>query len=184
MAKLRPKSFQSQLAGRVGRFVYRRHGNQTVVQIRPDPNPKRSAAQKKRQSKFKEAAAWAKSILADALQRRIYQELGAARNQPPNALLIANFLNPPTVDLIEAAGYKRRRDDVIKVLATDEVEVVSVQVKIRDADNAVLEEGPATKVHGVWIYTATTNAPARESLTIEASATDRPGNSATESIRL
>ena len=127
---------------------------------------------------------YAKRVLADPLQRELYQQLGAARKQPPNALLISNFLHPPTVDRIELVGYRGQPGDPIKVLATDDIEVVSVTVAIRAAGGAPVETGPATKVHGVWVYTATTRAPEGRSLVIEATATDRPGNKATQTARL
>ncbi len=184
MAKVGSKSPVHSVRGRLGSIVYRKHGDETIAQSRPDRRKGFSRAQKKGQSRFSEAAAYARKVLADPLQQRIYRELGSVRRQPPNALLISNFLNPPRVDLIEASGYRRKRGDLIKVLATDDIEVVGVDVRILTIDSEVLEEGPATKQHGVWIYTATTDTPARESLTLEATATDRPGHSATLSIRV
>jgi hypothetical protein len=185
MGKVRSKSaLMYDVSGRVGRLVFRRQGDQTIVQMGGERYAKPSKAQKKRQGLFKDAADYAKKVLSDPLQQAIYRGLGAERNQPPNALLISNYLNPPKVDLIELSGYHRKAGDVVKVLATDDIEVVSVTVRILDADGAVLEAGPASKVHGVWIYRATVSAPARESLTIEAIATDRPGHSASLSSRL
>ena len=47
---------------------------------------------------------------------------------------------------------------------------------IRDASDAVLEQGPATLVGGRWTYTARAGVGSGESVTIEATATDRPGH--------
>src|SRR4051812_41178658 len=156
MAKVARNAIISSLTGKLGGVVFRKHQGETVAQLLPQQsNRKRSEAQLARQLRFQEAAHYAKSILSEPLQQKVYQALGAARNRPPNTILISNFLNPPTVDLIEISGYQGRRGDRIKVLATDDVEVVSVTIAIRDQAGAVVESAPAGKNHGVWIYIAT-----------------------------
>lgn len=184
MAKVSLNAITSRMTGKVGDLVFRTYGGQTFAQLMPKVKKRKpSSAQKKRQLLFRNAQAYAAKILADPLQRKLYQELGLARKQPPNALLISNFLTPPTVDQIEASGYKGRPGNTIKVLASDDIEVVSVKVAIRDHVGALLEEGSAQKDHGVWFYTVTTTVPQGQAVTIEATATDRPGHHATLSIR-
>lgn len=60
--------------------------------------------------------------------------------------------------------------------ARDDFEIASVSVVIRDAADAVLEQGPAVLAGGLWTHAATGAAPAGETVTIEAVATDRPGH--------
>ena len=64
----------------------------------------------------------------------------------------------------------------VRVIATDDVEVVSVSVSLRTAAGAELERGPGAKVHGIWRYPATVAVPPGERVTIHATATDRPGH--------
>jgi hypothetical protein len=64
------------LRGRVGDFVFRRVYGKTVVSRRPgkqDP-AKQSEGRKKTRSDFKEAVAWATSVLRDPLQKAYYKQ--------------------------------------------------------------------------------------------------------------
>ena len=69
-----------------------------------------------------------------------------------------------------------RVGDPARIVTLDDFEVVSVDVVIRDAADAVLEQGPAALVDGKWTYAATTVVVAGETVTIEATAKDHPGN--------
>src|SRR5581483_8258437 len=92
-------------------------------------------------------------------------------------LVAADFLNPPVVEEIDASEYEGQPGGLIRVIATDDVEVVSVGVAIRTASGVLVEDGSATKLHGVWRYVATGAAPAGAPLVITATAKDRPGHS-------
>ena len=62
-------------------------------------------------------------------------------------------------------------------VATDDIGVAGVSVTIRNTtDNSIIEQGVALEHAGKWRYPATAVAPAGMSLTIEVTATDRPGN--------
>lgn len=91
-------------------------------------------------------------------------------------LLESDFLTPPAVEAIELSGYNGRAGDTIRVIATVDV---AVTIAIRDTHGALRGEGPATEVHGVWLYQAQHDGPGSDAATIEATATDRPGNRAT-----
>ena len=98
------------------------------------------------------------------------------------AFVLGDFLKPPVVETIDAAGYHGRVGDLIKVSARDDFEVVAVDVVIRDAADAVLEQGPAALVGGQWTYATTVAVVAGETVTIEATATDRPGHTGSKSV--
>jgi hypothetical protein len=74
-----------------------------------------SAAQRKGRARFKAALANAKSMLADPLKRERYGRLAAERKTPTNALLIANFLNPPTIDRVDLSAYRGRAGSIVRV---------------------------------------------------------------------
>lgn len=167
------------LSGTQGGLVYRNVGGQTVIARRPDqPTRKRkpSAAQLAQRERFAAAGRYARSVLADPYQRREYERLAAASHRRIDKLVESDFLTPPVVEEINLAEYTGGSGDVIRVFATDDVEVVSVDVALHTAAGARLEAGRAVKIHGVWVYTTTTAAPSQQRLIISATAKDRPGH--------
>jgi len=88
----------------------------------------------------------------------------------------------PSLFVADRAGYRGQPGDFVRVIAVDDVEVVSVGVSIQSANGTVLEQGAARKIHGVWRYTATQAMPVDETMNITATAVDRPGNEASASV--
>jgi hypothetical protein len=86
------------------------------------------------------------------------------------------------VERVELSGYRGQPGGVIAVIATDDLEVVSVGVAIHTQSGGVVERGAAAKTHGVWRYAATATAPAGEPLTIVVTATDRPGHEGSRTV--
>jgi hypothetical protein len=69
--------------------------------------------------------------------------------------------------------------DKISIRASDDVEVSGVTLTIRDQGGTVLESGAAvwTPASASWVYTATTALAQGQAVSIEVTATDRPGHS-------
>ena len=165
------------ISGMVDGFVYRKVRGQVVVSGRPVRDKDApSAAQTKQRRRFAHANEYAKSVLADPCRRGAYEHLARLLNRRYDRLVASDFLTPPEVEHIELSEYHGQVGDVIRVLAFDDVEVVSVDVALHTAAGALVEKGRAAKEHGVWLYTATAAAPAGETLTITATARDRPGH--------
>jgi len=102
-----------------------------------------------------------------------------AKGQPVFSVTIADFYNAPVVSEIDLSGYTGRSGEAIRIVATDDFEVASVGVRITNTNNAVVEEGPAARdgQNGSdWTYQSRTALPAGETVSIEVTATDRPGN--------
>jgi len=175
MAKVKLTSSVEQIQGKIDRFVYRNRNGHTQVfpyEKREDhPTP----AQTSHRQRFRDAQAYAKKVLADPLKRDGYRKLGVARGCPPNALLVANFMNPPVIEQVELTAYRGRAGDLIRVVATDAIEVVDVTIAVRDADAALLETGAATKDHDLWVYRSTTSPADPASILIEVTARNRAG---------
>jgi hypothetical protein len=185
MAKAHLNSAFGGFSGRSGNMVYRSVRGQTFISQRPLAKSNRvSAAQKSQRDRFMLAGAYAKQVLADACQRRVYEDLAKARNRRADKLLTSDFLTPPIVEEINVSDYRRHAGELIRVLATDDIEVVAVAVAIRTAAGALVEQGAATKTHGVWCYRTASAAPADVALTITATARDRPGHDGTLTIVL
>jgi hypothetical protein len=92
------------------------------------------------------------------------------------------FFNAPAVDEIDLSTYTGKPGEVIKISASDDFEVVGVSVTIRATDGTVLEEGAPAKsaADGAFTYTTTTNVAQGQPISLEVTATDRPGNRTTK----
>ena len=131
MAKVELNPALAGLRGKMDGWVYRQQNGQTVaVPYWPASDDAPSAAQQGGRERFRAAQAYASKILADPLQRALYRKLGAEQKRPPNAVLISNFLTPPTIDQVELEGYAGGAGHVIRILATDAIEVVGVTLRI------------------------------------------------------
>lgn len=177
MAKATLNSVVGGISGKSGGFVFRQMGGETFISqpasVRPGTG---SRAQQAQRDRFKQATWYARRVLADPCQLEAYQALGKQLNRRADELVTGDFLTPPVVDRIDVSSYQGQPGGVIRVLATDDIEVVSVDVTVQAAGDVLIERGPAAKVHGVWCYTAIASAPVGAALTIIATAKDRPGN--------
>jgi hypothetical protein len=178
MAKMKFDALMQTVQGKLGNYVFRRMRGKMI--IAPSPTVSSSPpteGQERIRTAFSQAAAYANAVLSDPTRRAGYERIAEQRDQLVRAVVMGDFLNPPDVTEIDLHGYRGQVGDVIKVLADDDVEVVSVSVKIIDAATAALvEEGVATKEHGVWNYVATVALAADQAVTVEATALDRPGH--------
>ena len=69
--------------------------------------------------------------------------------------------------------------DPIVIRARDDHAVTAVTVAVKDAAGIVLERGPARAADGAWRYAMTRSVATGSTVTVEATATDRPGNATT-----
>jgi hypothetical protein len=99
---------------------------------------------------------------------------------PVFALTVADFLNAPAVDEIDLSAYTGKAGETIRITASDDFGVAGVAVAIHDTYGAVLEQGAATATDGVWNYVTTTSLPAGHQVSIDVTATDRPGHRTTK----
>jgi hypothetical protein len=165
------------LSGKFDGWIYRNLGDRTIVAAPPTRSKRKpSKAQVNQREQFAGSIRYAKRILEDPCQRYVYEAMARQQGRRADKLLASDFLTPPVVELIELAGYGGRVGDVIKVIASDDVEVVSVELSIQTADGQLLEQGPATKIQGVWCYTATAAVARGSRVAIIAVAKDRPAN--------
>ena len=168
--------------GKIGGLVFKKYGNETIIAQAPGkrttlPTP----GQQAQRERFKLAAVYGHTALADPVTGAIYRARAKAKGQPVFAVAVADFFNQPVVDEIDLAAYTGKPGEAIKIRASDDFEVTGVGVRILDANGAVLEQGTATaSSDGVWAYQATTNLPDGQQVSIEVTATDRPGHKGTK----
>src|SRR4051794_38292984 len=144
MAKVTLNPVIEAIRGKVGDLVFRRWAGEEIVGRMPDRTgivP--SADQLAQQDKFRLAALYGKAVLADPAARTVYEDAGARQGTPAFAISVGDFLNAPAVDEIDLAGYTGKTGEVIRVRASDDVEVKGVTLAIRAQGGAVLEEGLA-----------------------------------------
>ena len=173
------------VSGRVDGWVYRQVKGQVVVARQPRRKAgtvRPSAAQSAQQERFRAANAYARRILADPCRRRAYERLAQQLDRRADRLVVSDYLTPPEIEQIDVSNYRGKIGGTIRVLAFDDVEVVSVTVGIHTTGGEGLEQGAATKDHGVWIYTATVAPASGETVTISATAQDRAENTTTRTI--
>lgn len=175
MAKLTLNSALKDIRGAIDNWVYRRFGDQMILGRRPQFSGPPSAAQLGVRDRFRDAAAYARTALADPVLQPRYRAAAEAKRLPVFAFVMGDFLNPPQVTMIDATGYHGHVGDPVKVNASDGFEVASVDVVIRHGA-VLVEQGPAVFADGRWTYATTVAVPAGQTVTIEATAKDRPGH--------
>jgi hypothetical protein len=169
------------LRGRMGKWVYRRFEGGVVVARRPkERTTPPSEAQIRAKKRFAKAASYARAVFADPLRKAPYVAKAKLLGKTTVWAMVArDYLKPPVVEEIDHTGYFGRAGNPIRITATDDFEVVSVKVTIRDSAGATIETGLAVKGDTEWVYTAQTAVPSGEIVNIEAEATDRAGNQRT-----
>lgn len=171
------------LRGSLDGLTFRRRadGDASVFVQKPASTPP-SGAQLARRNAFGAAQRYARQVLADPLQRGVYQAMAKARRRPTNTLLVGNYLTPPVIETVELGGYTGNAGQEIAVLATDDVAVDTVQVEIRGTWDSALEGGSARCVHGVWRYRTSAEVPVGTPWRVIVTATNRAGHAAILSL--
>jgi hypothetical protein len=185
MAKLRSNLLTSHLRGRVGDLVYKWYGDKVVVTRVPQFRPQKpSKAQKIQRQGFKAAMSYAQKVLADPERRAAYAPIARKRRRSIQVLAISDFLKAPRITAVDGRGYRGRVGGEIVVLVGDRFKVIALEVVLRDAAGRVIEQGPAKSFGNDWHYLATVARPPGETISVEATATDRPGHTTTRTETL
>jgi hypothetical protein len=187
MSKIKLQEGLRGVSGRMSDWVYRQNADGTAsIARRP---PKRTGppagVQLETQNRFKLAAAFAREMMANPALREAYRRTALASGQRSAYLAaVTDYFNPPEILGLGLEDYHGAVGDKIRVRVDIREEVRSAHVVLKQADGTVLESGPAVFVDATWVYTATTNRPAGQPVTIVATAKDRPGNVGTLSLTL
>ena len=154
MAKVKYNVVVRGLSGAIGNAVFRlMPDGSTWVSALPDFSRRKfSKGQKQHQSRFKAAAAYARSA---AKKYPIYAELAKGTMKNAYNIALSDWFNPPVIHRID------RRAGAIRVEAGDDVRVAKVRVKIVDENGKALEQGEAVQVDaskrsGWWEYATST----------------------------
>ena len=175
------------LSGKVGKiFVYRQRGGETIVATPPVRTAPPTPKQIQQQTKFAQAAAYARNALLDPTLKEAYTtEAKKRQDVSPYNMAMTDYLRPPQITNVDHSAYTGDASgEKIIIEAGDAFKITTMKVKITAANSSTLEEGNATLVNGKWQYTTTTTNTTLTGSKITLTATDRPGNTTTKEITL
>ena len=187
MAKIKLDPLFAGMSGKFGNVVIKKskNGQLFVAQLPEKTKDQPSLAQLARRQAFAKASDYTKSVMADETARAVYEDLARRRKTTVRSLCMGDYLNPPTITLLDVSDYKGRIGDEIFILAYDDVDVVDVNVRLTRANGMPIENGKAVENgagSGHWHYYATVAVPLGTDIFISADAFDRPGNRAVASV--
>lgn len=182
MAKVKLNPVLEGFRGKIGDLVFRRFNDEVIVGQTPNITDREpTAGQLAHRENFRLAVLYGRTALADSATKALYEAAAKSKGQPVFALTVSDFFHAPAVDEIDIAGYTGKAGETIRIRASDDFEVIGVGVRITDSGGAVLEQGGAARNGSIgagWEYRTTTNLPSGQPVSIEVTATDRPGHKA------
>lgn len=148
MAKVENNVLVRGWSGKVGDAVFRQmKDGSTWVSVTPDFSRRKfSKGQKSHQSRFKEAASYAR---AAAKAQPLYAELAKGTTKNAYNIALSDWFNPPVIHRMEC------RDGKVWIDASDNVLVTRVRVTVLDEEGKTLEQGEAVQQGsntGWWEY--------------------------------
>jgi hypothetical protein len=187
MARVTNNLLLQGISGKLGPLVIRQVSGQTIVQAAEASGDRapRSPRQQAHLDRMYRAQLYAKAQIRDAATRSLYATRVDARRTSAYTVAIADYMNPPQVTGLDVRAFHGRVGDPIRIQATDDFEVVAVQLRIFSPAGELLEAGPAiAQPGGDWLYRTQQPHPALPGITCEAEARDRPGHSGVRAYTL
>lgn len=174
MAESKDNIITKGLRGSIGgQLVFKKYGNRTIVTKMPNmKNVVKSEKQKKENSKFSEAIAFARSQMCDPESKALYK--AKARDlQKPHNVAISDFYNAPEIRDVDTNEI--HSTGIIHIYAWDDFKVEKVLVEIYSQEGKLVESGEASEVvQWSWSYRVKMALAGGEK--IKVSAWDRPLN--------
>jgi hypothetical protein len=182
MAETNLNPWMEDVRGRYGNMIFRRQFGRVVIGRRTLKEPKPpTPSQVEQRTAFGDAVSYARGALANPVTRAVYARVSAAKQTSMFALAVGDWFKGPQIQKIDIEDYQGQIGGKIVISAIDNVEVAKVTVMIRNAaTSAVIEQGVAVETFGKWIYTATTNRPAGQPVTIVVAAEDHAENTGSQ----
>ena len=176
MTKVRFHGPIAGFSGAMGEMVFADQGERTVAYMKKHREP--SEAQVIWYERWKEANAYAKSVMADPVKHEFYKTVAEEKDIPIFALAMGDFLNPPSFKPLDLEQYKGNAGDPILIRAVDDIGLVSVEVALSKVDGTDIEKGLAVEAglrSGNWVYTSTQAVPLGSDIFIEVAGVDHTG---------
>lgn len=176
MAEAKDNILTHGLTGKLGdQIVFKKYGNRTIVSKIPDMSRvKKSVKQKAENNKFREAALYARTQMANPVAKAEYSAKIKGMQRAYN-LAIADFYTPPEIKKVEVGDFISRK--TITVHAIDDFKVVKVEIIIFDIKGELMEQGNAVELcEFVWEYRSCIVFKVEERYILTVRAWDKPGN--------
>jgi hypothetical protein len=143
MAKVQNNPVVRGISGKIGNIVFRQMPDgSTYISGKPDFSGRKfSQGQKDHQSRFRWATAYAR---AAAKSQPVYAQIAKERGLSPYNIALSDWFHPPVIHKIE------REDGCIRIWASDNVMVTSMQVMVLDEEGVVVEKGEGVRGEGDW----------------------------------
>ena len=165
------------MSGTLGDIVFRELRGETIMSRKPAVIGEPTAGQLAHRERFKLAAAYGKSVMADPTIRALYEEAAKRKKVPVFSLTVADYFNAPTINNVDVMGYYGNIGDIINIHASDDFSVEKVYVTIKTTQGQPVEMGEAVQAadgSDLWTYTAT--AQGQPLAKFQIVAVDRPGS--------
>lgn len=178
MAKVKLNPIVESVRGGVGDLVFRKLNGDTVLSGKPDfTNVVATPDQEAHRARFKQAVAYGRMVLADNDAREDYDEAAQVKGKSAFALMVADFMNAPSIDEVDVSEYTGHSGDFIYIRTSDDFTVEEVQVRILDNTGVEVESNEADfdSETNRWVYEGQSNLTLGTTIQIEVSVTDRPG---------
>jgi hypothetical protein len=167
------------MKGMVGKMlVFRQRFGKTIATKIPVKTAAATDKQVQVQAKFRLAAIYAKAATKDPATMQAYKN-AAQPGQSAFNMALSDYFIAPEITEITTDAYNGTIGSKIRVTATDDFMVKSVDVKIAKADGTLIEEGAAVQDATnelYWWYTATQANASISGCKITATAKDLPAN--------
>ena len=185
MARVELNPVLEQIHGQVGDLVFKRYEDQVVLARKASTNQQEpTPAQMAIRERFRAAAQYGKMVMADSALKALYATAAKAKKKPVFSMTVADYFNAPSVTAVTLNGYTGAANETITVNAYDDFEVMAVTVTLANEGGSVLESGAAVVENGRWTYTTTTAVTPGTTVTVTATAVDRPGNSGSAEVTI
>jgi hypothetical protein len=164
------------------------HGR-TVISKKPPPPKRRYNSPKQQESidRFRDAHDYADQILVSDEKKAFYAKGINAQRTSAHTVALQDYLNSPVVHYIRLYRYSGKAGDVITVKATDDFHVEAVKIEVFDRTGKLLESGEAERYRRkpfIWKYKTTVANKNFKGSTLQATATDMPGNGCVMTARI
>ena len=117
--------------GSIGRLVFKRYKGRTIVGKKPVRTKELTPGQLAHTEHFKEAVAYAKSVLANPSAREFYRPIAFQRDISIYNCALGDYLKVPTIKPLNLTQYKGRVDDAIEIKVVDDIGLADLEVVLQ-----------------------------------------------------
>lgn len=177
MARNKKSNLTRGFSGRIGEVVFIQRNGESFVGKTREKARSVNAAQQAVRDRFRRATMYAKGAMADATRAAIYKAKALDRRSA-YATAVTDHLKPVVFGEIDISEYDGKVNSVIHITASSIGKVMSMKLRISDANGNLLEEGNALERgnSGTWDYQATATVAQVQGIVIDVVATDMPGH--------